>query len=146
MDDLISRQEAIDAVRSDYEGILNFTSDGHTIADSVEDIINALPSVQPEPTTEIQKILNYLDTTLHPIVSPDNWNVYSELYDMVSSLLSAQSERKKGEWIPQNHNKTNGMISTAVYYYPKCSVCGHCDNYTNFCPNCGADMRGEQDV
>ena len=54
-------------------------------------------------------------------------------------------ERKKGEWIPQNHNKTNGMASTAVYYYPKCSACGHCANYTNFCPNCGADMRGEQE-
>ncbi len=53
-------------------------------------------------------------------------------------------ERKKGAWIPQNYNKTNGMVSTAVYYYPKCSVCGQYANYTNFCPNCGADMRGEQ--
>lgn len=52
-------------------------------------------------------------------------------------------ENVKGEWLPQDHNKTNGMTSTAVYYYPKCSVCGHCGNYTNFCPNCGADMRGE---
>lgn len=55
-----------------------------------------------------------------------------------------QSERKKGAWIPQNYNITNGTVSTAVYYYPKCSVCGYCANYTNFCPNCGADMRGEQ--
>ena len=51
-------------------------------------------------------------------------------------------ENVRGDWIPQNHNKTNGMLSTLVYYYPKCSVCGHCANYTNFCPNCGADMRG----
>ena len=54
-------------------------------------------------------------------------------------------ERKTGKWIPQDNNKTNGMASTLVYYYPKCSVCGHCDNYTNFCPNCGADMRCEDD-
>ncbi len=39
-----------------------------------------------------QEILDYLDTTLHPIVSPDNWYVYSELHDMVSSLPSAQPE------------------------------------------------------
>ena len=51
-------------------------------------------------------------------------------------------ERKKGKWIPQNYNKTNGFVSTAVYYYPACSVCGLCANYTNYCPNCGADMRG----
>lgn len=70
--------------------------------------------------------------------------------DMIADVInnnvpSTQPERKKGEWIPQNHNKTNGMMSTAVYYYPKCSVCGHCANYTNFCPNCGADMRERDD-
>ena len=63
----------------------------------------------------------------------------------LKSLPSAQPKRKPGRWIPQNHNKVNGMTSTAVYYYPKCSVCGCCANYTNFCPGCGADMRGEQD-
>ena len=63
----------------------------------------------------------------------------------ISALPPAQPERKPGRWIPQNHNKVNGMTSTAVYYYPKCSVCGCCANYTNFCPGCGADMRGEQD-
>ena len=55
-------------------------------------------------------------------------------------LLIPQPERKKGKWIPQNLNKSGGMISTAVYYYPKCSVCGANANYTNFCPNCGAEM------
>lgn len=64
----------------------------------------------------------------------------------LKALPSAQPERKKGKWIPQDHNKTNGIASTLVYYYPKCSVCGHCDNYTNFCSNCGADMRGEHNV
>lgn len=63
---------------------------------------------------------------------------------VLTQLPSAQSERKKGVWIPQNHSKTNGTVSTAVYYYPKCSVCGQYANYTNFCPNCGADMRGNQ--
>lgn len=40
----------------------------------------------------IHEILNYLDTTLHPIVSPNNWHVYSELHDMVSMLPSVQPE------------------------------------------------------
>jgi len=61
---------------------------------------------------------------------------------MVHSAPTIELERKNGVWIPQNYNKTNGMASTAVYYYPKCSVCGQYANYTNFCPNCGADMRG----
>lgn len=48
------------------------------------------PSTQP---SEIQDILNYLDTVLHPIISPEHWNVYSELYDMISTLPSAQPEQ-----------------------------------------------------
>ena len=56
MNDLISRQQAIDVVHKNYDTILDFTSDGHTMADSFEDIINTLPSIQPEqrwiPVTE----------------------------------------------------------------------------------------------
>lgn len=48
MDDLISRQAAIEAVHKNYDTILDFTSDGRTVADSFEDIINALPPAQPE--------------------------------------------------------------------------------------------------
>ena len=36
--------------------------------------------------TTKQEILNYLDNVIHPIVSPDNWNVYSELHDMIEEL------------------------------------------------------------
>ena len=78
-------------------------------------------------------------------LTPDGGIDANDAIDILERLPSVQPERKKGKWIPQDHNKTNGIASTLVYYYPKCSVCGHCDNYTNFCSNCGADMRGEQD-
>lgn len=47
-DDLISRHAAIDAAHKNYDTILDFKSDGRTVADSFEDIINALPSEQSE--------------------------------------------------------------------------------------------------
>ena len=50
------------------------------------------PFAQPEQSLEIQGILDYLDTVLHPIISPEHWNVYSELYDMISMLPFAQPE------------------------------------------------------
>lgn len=52
-------------------------------------------------------------------------------------------EPKKGKWIPQDHNKRHGNVSTVAYYFPKCSECG-CSgsDFYNFCPHCGADMRG----
>lgn len=58
-------------------------------------------------------------------------------------LVGELPERKTGFWIPQDFNKSDGMKTTAVYYCPKCSVCGHAAMPTNFCPNCGSDMRGE---
>ena len=57
---------------------------------------------------------------------------YSKL--RIESLPSTQPERKRGEWI----------------FDGDCLICSECNKaYTfigsNFCPNCGADMRGEQD-
>jgi hypothetical protein len=52
-------------------------------------------------------------------------------------------KRKKGKWIPQDFNTHSGKTSTLVYFFPKCSVCGNSADYTNYCPVCGADMRGD---
>jgi len=58
-------------------------------------------------------------------------------------IIQLPSAQKKGEWIPQDYNEKTGYITTAVYYHPKCSECGYSGDYgMNFCPNCGADMRG----
>ena len=49
-------------------------------------------------------------------------------------------ERKKGEWARKYH-KRNGIH----YLGEKCSVCGYevmVIGY-DFCPNCGASMKGE---
>ena len=86
-DYLISLKAAIDAVNTALFPKINTAKDA-------EKALRNLPSAQPELSTEIQEILTYLDTTLHPIVSPDNWNVYAELYDMVSMLPSAQLDNK----------------------------------------------------
>ena len=74
-------------------------------------------------------------------------NLSDEFYgamQVLDELPSVQPERKTGHWI-----KTARW--GRVYY------CNQCRNYldfdgvnagrgsTNFCPNCGADMRGEQD-
>lgn len=58
--------------------------------------------------------------------------------DTIENLPSAQPERKPGHWIQVGCNQ-------------ECSECGatYADLYpdydeTNYCPNCGADMRGDQ--
>ena len=95
MNDLISRQAVIDALYDWSEHSMTDAEAWH-IKQVIGDI-KSLPSAQPEPTQEIQDILDYLDTVLHPIVSPEHWDVYSKLHDMVSSLPSAQPEQRYTE-------------------------------------------------
>ena len=87
--DCVDRQAAVDAIRAkdDYSNVAVAIGLGKAMTAVCE-----LPSVQPEQSSEIQDILEYLDTVLHPIISPDYWNVYSELHDMISMLPSAQPE------------------------------------------------------
>ena len=57
--------------------------------------------------------------------------------DAVNDQPTIEPERKRGKWIDRS-----GGIEGAWNY---CSVCGEqaIDLY-DFCPNCGADMRGEE--
>ena len=45
-----------------------------------------------------------------------------------------------GEWIDRNGNT---VYPFCVRY--ECSKCGAKSDYTNFCPNCGRNMKGKQD-
>jgi len=62
----------------------------------------------------------------------------------IQELSSAQPERKKGEWIPAFDGKFTGGA-----YWLSCSNCKRIvpdvrNGGWNYCPNCGADMRGGQ--
>ena len=60
--------------------------------------------------------------------------------ECLRALPSAQPKRDKGKWIDETF-KPWGL----VYHPYKCDQCGeHSEADSNFCPNCGADMRGEK--
>lgn len=65
-----------------------------------------------------------------------------------SPTISPDSLRPKGTWVGEADGYADGELVYDVWY---CSECNHCiddgtDNpkmLPNFCPQCGADMRGE---
>ena len=63
--------------------------------------------------------------------------------DMLEKLPSAQLERKKGEWIPVTNGRGGFECDQCHNYAP--SYQDGVEWLSGFCPNCGADMRGEQD-
>lgn len=69
----------------------------------------------------------------------DDWYAYDNVIEMLDEMPSADVvEAKYGYWKPLNNDPVN---------HPMVSLCSECRyiSYmrTDFCPNCGADMRGE---
>ena len=65
-----------------------------------------------------------------------------EVVKSISGNTAPTIELKRGEWVLSSDGY--GYIGNPVY---KCSVCGWWDEQTpyNFCPNCGARMKGVDD-
>ena len=64
-------------------------------------------------------------------------------YEVIRHLPSAQPERKRGKW---RHYEGYLTCSECGTEYDDDIMTNCCDDVPKFCPNCGADMRGEQDV
>lgn len=60
--------------------------------------------------------------------------------DAIKNLHELKQEPRRGEWI-------NGEVRNNGYgrYHAECSNCGEVRIVDNFCPNCGADMRGDEE-
>ena len=62
------------------------------------------------------------------------WNVTADAYESLKWAIEALNQHKEGHWIQKE-----GIYGV--------SFCDRCDfeltiNDTNFCPNCGAKMKG----
>ena len=97
---------------------------------------------QPEPCEDAISKADMLETyaDLYDVFE-DNDQIRKELnkvYDKLNALPFVMPERKKGKWITQQFSS-----------WAECSEChdwyGIESVQYNFCPNCGADMREEQD-
>ena len=66
----------------------------------------------------------------------DNW--YEEAYDMAIEALSERT----GEWIFRTDIPIGGGRESAGYVCSNCRKDYFRVDGMNFCPNCGADMRG----
>ena len=132
MSDLISRQAAIDAVGNMLRR--KFGTGG----DLAEITLAGLSSAHPELDEWCDTCKEY-DKERHCC---PRWSRVIK-----ATLEDAKLERKKGKWIP--HKLPNGEKSIDK------DVCSRCRRRFyqiaetgctwNYCPNCGADMRGEED-
>lgn len=73
----------------------------------------------------------------------DNLKIIHPMFCILEDLPSAQPERKRGRWMLSKMYESDHVAMI-------CSECGATYDKTvagcffNYCPNCGADMRGER--
>ena len=129
MDDLISRQAVLDEMKNMYHAAESWGRE------ATDDIIKARA-----------------ESCMASLV---------EMKLRVENLPSAKPERKKGKWIEdaktyyEQLNERGLMVDEYTPYFVDDIACSKClakfsviDNETQFfkfCPNCGTDMRGEQE-
>ena len=165
MDDLISRQAAIDAVRSYYD-------EQYALCDSIEELIEKLPSAdtdlsdysdrlwknayergkaegakipsaQPERLTDddFETIRIHLNAHKEELCNQGRWEEaeeYQRILDRFMAFASAEPERKKGKW-------KRRLVDDGFNADWHCSKCGWKTSIEEhgykYCPNCGAWME-----
>ena len=80
----------------------------------------------------------------------DNIEAYMHDFDVTEEEATKALERQQGKWIERSitHDRRDAKIPE--WQSAKCSVCGKYHTtpflynikWYNYCPNCGADMRG----
>lgn len=74
------------------------------------------------------------------------WMIAGDVLKQIDDIPSVESKREKGEWLKEDLSGYLTPGGNSIYH---CSECGHTEGpwphprLTNFCPSCGADMRGE---
>lgn len=82
-----------------------------------------------------QDAKDVVDMELDAIDHVPEW-VYDRLLTALDKVPSAQPEQKTGKWLRSGN---------CIFPY-ECDQCEDAnERATSFCPNCGADMRGEQE-
>lgn len=161
--DLISRQQAIDAVKKNTfklkfveeqncESRLAWSTKA-VYSELIEEALLDLPSVQPDTASgdciSRQAALNlFPDDNLY---WDTNEGYFAPHYarTLLRNLPSTQPEHKVGKWIQDKSWSEGAGMGESYGYYWKCNQCNNivkgdwsqCGD--NFCSKCGADMRGE---
>ena len=123
--DCISREQALNefCIYNSYDSIG---------VDKVRNYLKALPSVTPQK----QQTFKWCTDCKEYDQEKHCCHRWSKVIRNTVEEMKQEQEPRKGHWLHRPH----------VYGVTYCSICDFelkIDN-TNYCPNCGADMRGEE--
>lgn len=144
----------------------------YEIKDEIDNVIDSLPSVQPQNLEQIKwerdtaieqlKQLGYgLGEKIEPCVDCvnrldvlaillnaynesrfDGYSDYRAVSDLVADLPSIKPQRPQGKWIEQNDTSKHHF---GWYYCSNCGAYLMSADGANYCSCCGAEMEGDNE-
>ena len=82
------------------------------------------------------ELRNFADNDVHPVVSPENWHVYSKLRDLID-----QAEEYVLALLKEQEAVKPKIDAFGLPYCPKCKTLVY--NTWEFCPHCGKELKWE---
>ena len=162
MDDLISRRAAIDALKglptwwADEGGYYGGVQPPMVALLDPEDAVSAIENLPPAEPKTGRDCTEFVRWLMDEVMDEENWQLNAVangeiicrklkklgLLDVVDGYYV--ETQKTGEWIHDGYDFPHGND------WIHCSECGKRGinvpaDLTNFCPNCGADMRGDSE-
>lgn len=155
--DLISRMETVEHLRRVLDATVPITDYDEGYVDGVEfgvSTVSTMPTIQPQSTAgqlndsaqstnliDRQAAIDALQKCRKHCIDPfDSYHIdIQDAENQLSKLPTIQPEPHKGHWENDKHDM------------PRCSQCGYIPEYNRFiddyyysdyCPNCGARMKG----
>ena len=91
--------------------------------------------------------IDELNDEYHGTISDESMKIY-QIIKWLNELPSAEPERKTGHWVETGDEPYDEWECDVCGFVIDGSGCIDPEEYRDvykFCPNCGADMRGEQE-
>lgn len=142
-DDYISRAKLLSRIDAERKHLLDLNMDGaeHVIVHHARRIIEDMPSVTPQQPCEEENPncteCRYYDKEKHHCPR------FCKVIENTMAEITSEQERPKGKW---SRPSVVAMPYSFAYECPICRQWGNIQTFKpNYCPNCGADMRGEEE-
>ena len=134
------------STRQHYEKLLTHKDEYPTVADVIEAVCcdldgTGLNGLWNAPTVEPENLIKPIAEVKCEITEEEKQRLIELLRKERPTLVKLEPERPQGEWFHYEGTLTCSNCKTEIYD-DIMEYLG--DDVPKFCPNCGADMRGDE--
>ena len=146
MDELVRKQDVIDAIHKEWDDVLVFDESGSTIADCCEEVISNLPSIKLNGgVSETKKKIVIENYYKSDITKETNLKeAFTKGFELGLKKAPQKVIEREAEIIIEKY-KNKSLTDLGVVFSDEKFFCGNCKNeidinYDEYCPKCGSKL------